>query len=136
LIRKEFAVGTAYAFRYDDGTVAVFLDQGADPLQEFVLVEGHLGKQDDHRQVRFFAGCQAAGGGDPAGVASHDLEHEYLGGGLAHRRDVEAGLEGRDGYVLGHRAEAGAVVGDGQVVVHRLGDVDRLNRIAQRLGDL
>jgi hypothetical protein len=38
--------------------------------------------------------------------------------------------------VLGHRAKTGTVVGDRQVVVHGLGDVDSLNWIAQGLGEL
>ncbi len=49
---------------------------------------------------------------------------------------VEAGFARGDGDVLGHGAEARAVVGDRQVVVHGLGHVDGLDRVAHGLGEL
>ena len=79
---------------------------------------------------------EPAGGGDPAGVAPHHLEHEHLGRGLRHRTHVEAASQRRHRDVLRHRAEAGAAVGDRQVVVDRLRHVDRLDRIAHRLRQL
>ena len=75
------------------------------------------------------------GGGDPAGVAAHHLEDEDLGRGLGHRLHVEARLAHAGGHVLGHRAEARAVVGDRQVVVDRLGHVHGDERIAHLGGD-
>ncbi len=112
----------------------MLLDLGLDRGQELLLVELHLGEQDHDRDA--LIRHQRAGGGDPAGVTAHDLDDEDLGGGGAHGAHVEGGLQGGDGDVLGHGAEARAVVGDGQVVVHGLGHVDGLDRIAHGLGEL
>ena len=73
---------------------------------------------------------------NPAGVAAHDFEDEDLGGGFAHGTHVKRGFQCRHGHVLGDRAEAGAAVGDGQVIVHGFGHVDGLQRVVHGFGEL
>ena len=74
--------------------------------------------------------------GDPAGVAAHHLEHEHLGRGLRHRRDVERRFAHRRRDVLRDRAETGTVVGHREIVVDGLRHVHGDERIAQSLRDL
>ncbi|GBE09471.1 hypothetical protein BMS3Abin12_00015 [bacterium BMS3Abin12] len=122
-----------------DGAVAEFLDRLFDPLEEPLLIEGHLREEDEVRCVTRLLGGEAAGRGDPACVAAHDLQHEDLGGSLGHGGDVEGGLTDGDGDILGDRAEARAVVGDREVVVDGLGDADAGEGVAHlltQLGDL
>ena len=99
-----------------------------------LLVELDLREQDDDRNAVVLH--QAAGRGDPAGVAPHHFEHEHLGRGLGHRAHVERRFQRGHRDVFGDRAEAGAAVGDGQVVVHGLRHVDGLHRIAHAFGQL
>ena len=82
-----------------------------------------------------FAG-QAAGCRDPARVAAHDFEDEHLGRGLRHRQYVEGRFLGRHRDVFRDRAEARAVVRDGQVIVDGLRDTQALNREAHLARDL
>src|SRR5471032_2974731 len=56
--------------------------------------------------------------------------------GLRHRLHVQARLAHAGGDVLRHRAEAGARIGDRQVVVDGLGHVHRDHRIAHLLAQL
>src|SRR5690606_8584991 len=121
---------------YHHRHVAELLDLALHLGDEALLVEGDLREQDDDRKRVIGRVGRPAGGGDPAGMAAHDLQHEHLRGSLRHGGDVEARLEGRHGDVLGHRAEARAVVGDRQVVVHGLGHVDGADRVAHGLGEL
>ncbi len=100
------------------------------------MVELDFGEQQDMRGIAFGLGSQATGRGGPAGVPAHHFEDEHLGRGAAHAVQVVAGLADRDRRVLGHTAETGRAVGVRQVIVHGLGDMDRLDRIAQGLGQL
>jgi hypothetical protein len=134
LLGQEAPVRPVAALGDADGAVAVLLDLGLDRGEELLLVELHLREQRDHRDA--LVGDQRAGGGDPAGVAAHDLDDEDLGRGGAHGAHVEDCLQGRGGDVLGHGAEARAVVGDGQVVVDGLRHVDGLHRVAHLLRQL
>ena len=79
---------------------------------------------------------QTAGRGDPAGVPAHHLDDEHSWSKSWPWSYIEEASQGGYRDVLGHRAEAGAAVGDGQVVVHGLGHVDGLDGIARRLGQL
>ena len=79
---------------------------------------------------------EAAGRRDPSGMTAHHLEDEDLGRRERHRRDVERRLANRDRNVLRHRAEAGAVVGDRQIVVDGLRDADRDDRITEGFAEL
>ena len=83
-----------------------------------------------------FAPGQPAGGGDPAGMAAHHLEHEHLGRSARHRGHIERAFERGHRDVLGHRAEAGAAIGVRQVVVDRLGYADAGDRIIHRGAEL
>jgi hypothetical protein len=103
-------------------------------VQELLLVELDFREQDNHGDA--LIGHQTAGGGDPAGVPAHHLNDEDLRRGLGHGTHVIGGLQSGHGDVLGDRAEAGAAVGDGQVVVHGLGHVDGLDGIAHGFGQL
>ena len=89
--------------------------------------------------MRCIAGLVAretAGGGDPAGMPTHDLHHEDLGRGARHGGDIERRLARGDGDVFRDRAEAGTAVGVRQIVVDRLRHADTGDRIAQGLADL
>ena len=66
--------------------------------------------------------------GDPAGVPAHDLEDEHARRRARHRGDVERGLARRDGHVLRDGAEAGAGVGNRQIVVDGLRHADADDR--------
>ncbi len=91
------------------------------------------------RWLTFTFGSQTAGGGNPASVAAHHLEDEYLGGSGGHGINVKAGFADRGGDVLGYGTEAWAAIGNRQVVVHGLGYVNCLDRVThgfRKLGDL
>ena len=120
----------------DDHAVTVALHRALDLGQELFPVKGDFRKQDDVGRVALAFGSQARRSGNPARVAAHDFQNEYLGGGLAHGGDVHGRLPGRNSNVLGHRAKAGAVVGKRQVVVDGLGYVDGLQGIAHGLAEL
>src|SRR5690606_11711799 len=98
------------AFGGDDHAVAIFLHSGVHLLEELFLREGDFGEQNDMGGIARPSRREPAGGGDPAGVAAHHFEDEHLGGGLAHRCHVEAGLPGGDRHVIGDGAKAGTVV--------------------------
>ena len=87
------------------------------------------------RLVGGFAG-EAGGRRDPAGVPAHHFHDEDLGRGLGHRGDIEARLEHRYGGVFGHRTEARAAVGYGEVVVDGLRYADHGHVMAHGLADL
>ena len=136
LVGEKLALAVGNAFRDNDGNIAVFFHLGLDLGQELRLVEGYFREQDDDWQVAVFRAGHTAGCRDPAGMAAHYLEYEYLGGSGTHGGDVKTGLAGGNGDVLGHRAEARAVIGDRQVVVHGFGDMNRLDRVTGCLGEL
>ena len=69
-------------------------------------------------------------------MTAQHLEDEDLGGGLGHRAHVVARLADRDRRVLRDGPEPRAAIRQRQVVVHRLGDVDRLDRIAKLVAQL
>ena len=134
LFRQEAAVRVVATLGDADGAVAMLLYLGLDRRDEALLIELHLREQGDNRDA--LIRHQGPGGGDPARVAAHDLDHEELGGGGAHGPHVKGCLQGGGGNVLGHGAEARAVVSDRQVIVHGLRHMDGLDRVAQGLGEL
>ena len=139
LVRQELAFHVLDPFGYDHRAVSIAFHQGIDAGKELCPVETDLGKQNHDRQVTRFFGGETARRGDPAGMPAHDLEDEDLGRGLRHRCHVEARFAQGNGDIFGHRAEAGAAVGDRQIVVHGLRHMDRLDRVAhglRELGDL
>jgi hypothetical protein len=60
---------------------------------------------------------QSAGRGDPPRVPAHHLNDEHLGRGFAHGAHVERRFEHRHRHVFCDRADAGAAIGKGQIVV-------------------
>ncbi len=134
LLGQEFSIRPVATLGHADGAVAELLDLGLDRRQELLLIELHLREQRQDRNA--LIRDQGAGGGDPAGVTAHDLDDEDLGGRGAHGAHIEGGLQGGGGDVLGDGAETRTVVRDGQVIVHRLGHMDRLHRIAHGVGEL
>ena len=84
-----------------------------------IHVEGHFGQADHVHTLAVIALGQRCGGGQPAGVASHDLHHgDVLG---AVHGGVTDDLLHHNADVLGRRTVTGGVVGDHQVVVDGLG---------------
>ena len=100
--------------------------------QELLLVKVGLGQV--HQVLAgHLAGKQGGCGGDPPGIAAHELHHHHVdgqGGG------VEGQLQGGHGGVLGRAPEAWAVVRHGQIVVDGLGDADDPQLIAGLAGQL
>src|SRR6516165_10030072 len=135
-IREEFAVGIRHTFGGHDDAVAVAFDRGTHALEEALLLEGHLGKENDVRRLRGALAREPTGRRDPAGVPPHDLQHEHARRGTGHRGDVERRLARGDRDVLGHRAEARAAIGVRQVVVDCLGYADAGDRKAERGAEL
>ena len=60
---------------------------------------------------------------DPARMPAHNLYDKHLGRGFSHGTHIEGGLTGGYRDIFRHRTKAGAGVGDGQIIVHRLGYV-------------
>ena len=73
---------------------------------------------------------------NPTGMAAHDFQDEYLGGGLTHGLDVQAGFQGGRGHVLGYGTKAGTAVREGQVIVDGLGHANAGDWIAHLFADL
>ncbi len=129
-VSQEGAVFVAGAFGHHDHTVADLLHGGLYLLHEGGFVEGNFREQNQVRGVVVVVLGQAGSGGDPAGVAAHHFHDEHLGGGGAHAGHVQSRLAAAHCGVFGHGAEARAHVGEGQVVIHGLGHVDGLDRVA------
>jgi len=131
------AVGIDEALGDDDGAELLALEDALHVLEDLGLVERDLGEEDDVRGVvRVVAALGEGGaGGDPAGAAAHDLDdgdEVALTHGLAVAGDFAHGR----GEVLDHAAVAGAVVGDGEVIVDRLRHADHAELVALLLGEL
>ena len=100
--------------------------------EHLVLIHRHLRQIGQHLAVRQPPG-QGGGGGDPPGVAAHQLQHHHVDGKAG---GVQGQLGGAQRGVPGGGAEAGAVVGEIQIVVHGLGDADHPHVQALLLGQL
>src|SRR5690606_6220930 len=113
------------------------LQHATDVLEDFFLVEGNLGQENEVRRiVRVVAALGEGGtGGNPAGGTAHDLDdrNEIA---LAHGLGVAGDFTHGGGEILDHAAVAGAVVGGGQVVVDRLRHADDAELVALFLGEL
>ena len=133
--RQELAILVGCALADHDDAVVVLLHTLAHPLEKRALVEGNLGEQDDVRRIARFLARQAARRCDPAGMPAHDLENEDLGRGLRHRQDVESSLLRRHRDVFRDRPEARAVIGNGEVIVHGLGNAQAGHREAHLPGN-
>ena len=76
---QELSIRVASTLADDDDTVLIFLDALFDPFQERRFLERNLGKQNDVRRILGPGTGQTTGCRDPAGMATHHFEHEYLG---------------------------------------------------------
>ena len=79
LVRKEFSVRAANAFRHHHRAETVLTDLSLHQRHEPFTVENNLGKQNHDGQFGALRRCQATGCGDPPGMPSHHLENENLG---------------------------------------------------------
>ena len=122
----ERAVGAVDALTHADDAAAVALHGAGHVLEERVHVEHALGHVDQVRARALVMTREGGGGGEPARVASHD--HVDLHAGQAAVVHVVALVGER--HEARSRAEARAVVGLHQVVVHGLGHVDDLQLLA------
>src|ERR1035437_1891335 len=110
---------------HDDAEVVAALEALLQAVDDLLEGHGDLGDQDEVRTTG-----QASHQGHPTGVPAHHLDHHHpvvRGGG-----GVEA-VE-RLGNPAHRGVEADAVVGDREVVVHRLGDADHLPTVVRQPG--
>src|SRR6187455_3420609 len=133
---KEFTVGVAQAFRHADRAITVLLDDGVDAREKLVRIEYEFGEEQDLRRVAGLFGGKSARRGDPARMPAHDFEHEDLGRGARHRRDVVTGFANAGRHVFRDGAEARAAVGHDQIVVDGFGYAHANHRITERAGNL
>ena len=141
------AGGVLDAFGDDDEAMTVALEDFFDAADEVVGVEGDFREQHDVRRGVVVVGVldglvftlvatlrEDGRGGEPAGVAAHDFKDrdEVV---LAHGGVIESGLTDGHADVLGDGAEAGAVVGQGKVVVDGLRHADDTEFVAALLGE-
>ena len=129
---EKTAVLVLGSLRGHDHAVAALFYRAFHPGQEFLPVEGDFREQDYMGRIPLFLCGQSRRRGNPARVAAHDFQDEHPGGGFAHGGDVHGGLAGGNSDIFRHRPEAGAVVGQRQVVIDGLGHMDGLQRVAHR----
>ena len=118
------------ALRHSHDAVALAIVDLSDILQELLHVKIHFGQVDQVWSAAHHSG-QSGGGGQPAGMAAHDL-HDDHGAGVIDP-GVLVQLHAGGGDVLGGAAVAGAVVRAGQVVVDGLGHPDDVAGVAHLL---
>src|SRR5271165_2995821 len=73
---EELALRIAYALRNDDHAIAESFDRRFDLGEKLRLVERDFGEQNDVRCIPKLRSCEAAGGGNPPRVPTHDFENE------------------------------------------------------------
>ena len=132
----ERAVGVVDALGDSDHAVALLLIDALHVLQELVHIEVHFREIDEVGTGALVSG-EGGGGGEPAGVAAHNL-HDADEAGV-----IDAGvlvdLHAGSGDIFGGGGEAGAVVGAEEVVVDGLRNAHDAALIAvlqHELGDL
>src|SRR5699024_3308118 len=102
------------AFRHGDDDAGLLLLHDADLFNEAVHMEGDFGQADHVHALAVVALGQGSRGGQPAGIAAHDLhDGDVLG---AVDGGVPDDLFHDHADVLGSRAVTGSVVSDHQVV--------------------
>src|SRR5699024_1588783 len=107
------------AFGHGDDDAGLLFLHDPDLFHKAVHVEGDLRQADHVHALAVVALGQGGGGGQPAGVAAHDLhDGDVLG---AVNGGVPDDFLHDDADVLGSRAVTGSVVSDHQVVVDGLG---------------
>ena len=124
------AVGVVDALGHGDQQPPALGPLLLDGGQELLLVKVGLGQV--HQVLTgHLAGEQGGCGGDPPGVAAHELHHHHVdgqGGG------IEGQLQGGHGGVLGCAPKARAVVGDRQVIVDGLRQTDDVQTFLRQQG--
>ena len=90
---------------------------------ELVFVHQHFGNIHQVGWIALFAPGEGGRGCEPPCVASHDLEYRYRGG-SGERLGVEAGTDDGGGDKPRRATVSGTVVGQDEIVVNRLGNVD------------
>ena len=107
------------ALGHGDDNGGLLLLHPLDLLHKVVHIEGDLRQADHIHALAVLSLGQCGGGGQPAGVAAHDLNDRHIL--RAVDRGIADDLLHDNANVLGGAAVAGGVVGDHQVVVDRLG---------------
>ena len=79
LISQKPAIFVANAFRDHNRAVAETADFLIDQSHKALAVKSHLGEQDNDGYRGFFIAGHAAGCGNPAGMAAHNLKDKYFG---------------------------------------------------------
>ena len=118
------------SLRDRDQALVLRLIDLVDIRQKAFHVKIHLGKVDEIRAVAH-PGSQSSRAGQPAGVASHDLQNGN--GSVVVHMGVPLDLHAGGSDVSGCGAEARAVVGAVEVIVNGLGHADDAARIAHGL---
>ena len=126
----EGAVRPVDSLRDRDQALVLRLIDLVDIRQKAFHVKIHLGKVDEIRAVAH-PGSQSSRAGQPAGVASHDLQNGN--GSVVVHMGVPLDLHAGGSDVPGCGAEARAVVGAVEVIVNGLGHADDAARIAHGL---
>ncbi len=123
-------IHVAYTFADGDDAAAEFLIDTFDVGEEFFHRDRTFGDVNQMRAIVFAGLGQGRGAGQEAGMASHDDVD------LDARQSpvVEVVAHDGTGHELGGGAVAGAVVGDAEVVVDGLGDVEGPEVIAGLFG--
>ena len=130
-VAQEYAVLVLYAFADRDNDIVALLLQLRHPLEERLLVKGALGQQNQVGAVAVRPCGQTGRGGQPAGVAAHNLGHRHAAQ-VIHAGIADDLLQNR-GNILGRAAVAGGVVGQHQVIVNGLGHADKADCAALRV---
>ena len=102
-----------------DHDAGLGLLHGLDLFDKTVHIERHFRQADHIHAFTVIALGQGSGGGQPAGVAAHDLHNGDIFGAVD--RSIPDDLLHYHTNVLGRRAIAGGVVSDHQIVVDGLG---------------
>jgi len=77
-IAEKTAIGILRSLGGDDHAVSVAFHTALYPREKLLPVEGYFREQDNVRRIPFFFGRKTRGRGDPACMASHDLENKDL----------------------------------------------------------
>ena len=115
--------GVGDSFGDADHHVGAFLEGLFQVMIEGFQLEGRFREIDEEGIIAFKFPCQAGGGRQPSGVASHDLHNGYrlllINGG------VQNNFPDGGGHIAGGASKAGSMVRKHQVVVDGFGDPDK-----------
>jgi len=130
---EEISCGVLQAFRGNDNAMRVIHERFANARDKCLRVERHFGQKHDMRRVfgRAFALSERRSRGNPSGAASHDFDDrdEVV---APERSAVESELANGRRDVFNRAPVAGAMVGNGQIVVDCFRHADHANFVALR----